>query len=132
MPVKTGRQKKTPRWVDAYNTRHRTHVRAKTPPPPSPPVPGRLDRGIAAAVERLQASGIETFQSCEGGPGHARAEPTISFHGTPEAGWRAVAICIAYRLPIRSLCRVWDVLDTNEPTGPHWEITFRERISSTL
>jgi hypothetical protein len=24
--------------------------------------------------------------------------------------------------------RVWDVLDTNEPTGPHWEITFKERL----
>lgn len=35
--------------------------------PPSPPIPGQLDRGIRKAVERLQASGIETFESCEGG-----------------------------------------------------------------
>ena len=122
------RPKLIPKWVKAHNARHRVNMRAKTPPPPSPPVPGRLDRGIATAVERLQANGIETFESCEGGPGHAFAEPTVRFHGTPEAGWRAVAVCTAYGLPIDSLRRVWDVLDTNEPTGPHWEIAFRQRM----
>jgi hypothetical protein len=72
--------------------------------------------------------GIETFESCEGGPGHAYPEPTVAFYGTPEAGWRAVGICLAYSLLVLSLRRVWDVLDANEPTGPHWEITFRERF----
>ena len=52
-----------------------------------PPVPGKLDPGIRKAVERLQAEGIETFESCEGGSGHAFPEPTIRFYGTPEAGW---------------------------------------------
>ena len=61
------------------------------------------------AVERLQASGIETFESCEGGPGHAYTEPTVIFHGIPEAGWRAVGICLAYGLPIMSLRRIWNV-----------------------
>jgi hypothetical protein len=89
------------------------------------PVAGRLDAGIRDAVKRLQASGIETFESCEGGKGHAFTEPTIRFHGTPEAGWRALGICLAYGLPILSLRRVWYVLDRNEPSGPHWEITFR-------
>jgi len=23
---------------------------------------------------------------------------------------------------------VWDVLDTSDVTGPHWEITFRRRM----
>ena len=90
----------------------------------SAPVPGKLDRGIRKAVERLQACGIETFESCEGGEGHAFQEPTIRFYGTPEAGWRAVAACLAYGLPILALRRVWYVLDSNEPTGPHWEVTF--------
>lgn len=93
-----------------------------------PPVAGRLDPGIRKAVDRLQASGIETFESCEGGAGHAYTEPTVAFVGTPEAGWRALAVCLAYGLPISSLRRVWNVLDRNEPTGPHWEITFRERL----
>jgi hypothetical protein len=95
---------------------------------PSPPVPGRLDRGIAKAVKRLQASGIETFESCEGGKGHAYTEPTVRFRGGPEAGWRALSVCLAYGLPVLALHRVWYVLDTNEPTGPDWEIVFRQRI----
>ena len=86
-------------------------------PPPSRRVPGQIDPGIRQAVERLQARGIETFESCEGGPGHAYPEPTVAFYGTPEAGWRAVAACLAYGLPVLSLRRVWDVVDANEPTG---------------
>jgi len=94
----------------------------------NPPVPGRLDLGIRKAVLQLQSCGIETFESCEGGPGHAYPEPTVRFHGTPEAGWRAVAVCLAYGLPVAELRRVWDILEGNEPTGPHWEITFRQRL----
>lgn len=97
-------------------------------PGPRPPIPGKLDRGIEKAVRLLQAEGVETFELCEGGKGHAFPEPTIQFHGTPEAGWRAMGICLAHGLPILSLRRVWYVLDGNEPTGPHWEITFRERV----
>jgi hypothetical protein len=62
------------------------------------------------------------------GEGHAFPEPTIRFYGTPEAGWRTVAACLAYGLPILALRRVWYVLDSNEPTGPHWEVVFRERV----
>jgi hypothetical protein len=98
-------------------------------PPPSSSIPGQIDPGIRQAVERLQACGIETFQSCEGGSGHSYPEPTVAFYGTPEAGWRAVAACLAYGLPILSLRRVWDVLDANEPTGPYWEVTFRRRMA---
>lgn len=92
------------------------------------PVPGKLDHGIEKAVRLLQAGGIETFESCEGGDGHAFPEPTVRFYGTPEAGWRAVAVCLASGLPVLALRRAWYLLDTNEPTGPHWEITFRERV----
>jgi hypothetical protein len=95
---------------------------------PSLPVPGRLDSGIKNGVERLRACGIETFESCEGGPGHAYTEPTIRFHGTPEAGWRALGICLAYGFPVLCLRRVWYVQDANEPTGPDWEIVFRKRL----
>jgi len=94
----------------------------------SPPIPGKLDPGIEKAVRRLQACGIETFESCEGGPGHAYPEPTICFTGGPEAGWRAVGACLAYGLPVLCLRRVWYVLDANEPTDHRWEITFRERV----
>jgi len=97
-------------------------------PRSSPPVPGKLDRGIRKAVERLQAGGIETFESCEGGPGHAFPEPTVRFHGSIAAGWRALGVCFDHGLPVMSLRRVWDVLDRHVPTGPYWEIVFRERV----
>jgi hypothetical protein len=90
---------------------------------------GGLDPGIRKAVEILQASGIETFESCEGGDGHAFTEPTVRFHGTPQAGWHALGICLSHGLSILCLRRVWYVLDSNEPTGPKWEIVFRERLS---
>jgi hypothetical protein len=95
---------------------------------PSPPVPGRLDLGIRKAVETLQAGGVETFESCEGGDGHAFPEPTVRFYGLPAAGWHALGVCLDNGLPVAALRRVWDVLDRSEPTGPFWELTFRERL----
>lgn len=92
------------------------------------PLSSRLDPGIRKAVELLQAHDIETYELCEGGAGHAYPEPTVRFHGVPEAGWRALSVCLAHGLPITSLKRVWDILDRNEPTGPYWEITFRDRV----
>lgn len=87
-----------------------------------------LDAGIKRAVMILRQEGIETFESRESGAGHAFTEPTIRFHGTPEAGWRAMGICLAHGLPVLALRRTWYVQEANEPTGPHWEITLRERV----
>jgi len=92
---------------------------------PRPKLMRELDPGIRKAVERLQACGIETFESCDGSPGHAYPEPTVRFHGRPEAGWRALSVCLDNRFPISCLRRIWCVLDEDEPTGPYWEITFR-------
>lgn len=88
----------------------------------SPP----LDPGIADAVEILQAAGVETFESCEGGSGHAYPEPTVRFHGDRSDGYRALAVALQRALPVSNLRRVWPVLE-GEPTGPYWEITFRAR-----
>lgn len=82
-----------------------------------------LDPGIADAVGVLLAAGIETFESCEGGVGHAFPAPTIRFHGYRQDGLRALAAAQEAGLPVSALRRVWDVID-GEPTGPHWEIVF--------
>ena len=82
-----------------------------------------LDPGIAAAVEALKAAGVETFESCEGGEGHAYPEPTVRFHGGQAEGFRALSAVMVAGLPVAELRRVWPVLD-NEPTGPWWELTF--------
>ena len=82
-----------------------------------------LDRAISYAVKVLRDGGIETFESCEGGEGHAFLEPTIRFHGGQDEGFRALACALAHELPVAELRRFWQVID-GEPHGPHWEMTF--------
>lgn len=85
----------------------------------SPP----LDPGIAKAVETLRENGIETFESCEGGIGHAYPEPTIRFHGDRYEGFKALAIALQNGLNPSKVGRVWTVID-KEPIGAYWEMTF--------
>lgn len=82
-----------------------------------------LDPGIARYVRVLRDTGIETFESCEGGEGHAFPEPTIRFHGDKATGLEALAVAQRADLPVAELRRTWPVLD-GEPTGPWWELTF--------
>lgn len=82
-----------------------------------------LDEGIRNAVRVLAEAGVETFESCQGGDGHAYAEPTIRFHGERSAGFRALAVALESGLKVTSLRRTWPVND-GEPTGPCWEIVI--------
>lgn len=65
----------------------------------------------------IAGAGIETFESCDGGPGHAYTEPTVRFHGNRGEGFRALAVAIQAGLKVTGLRRVWPILDS-EPTGP--------------
>jgi hypothetical protein len=85
----------------------------------SPP----LDAGIARQVELLRAGGIETFESCEGGAGHAYPEPTVRFYGDQSEGFKALAVAFKNQLRVAALRRAWPIID-GEPTGPWWEMTF--------
>jgi len=82
-----------------------------------------LDPGIGHFVLVLTEHGIETFESCEGGVGHAYPEPTIRFHGDVAEGMRALSVAVRAGLSVSELRRVWPVID-KEPTGPYWELTF--------
>ena len=82
-----------------------------------------LDEGILDAVAVLVANGIETFESCEGGPGHAFPEPTVRFEGQTSEGLRALSIALENGLPVFRLRRVWGVID-EMIHGPWWEMTF--------
>jgi hypothetical protein len=86
----------------------------------SPP----LDKGIEHAVHILNDNGIDTFESCEGGEGHAYPEPTVRFHGDRHWGFRAYSIAGAYGLRVKALRRIWRVID-GELQGPCWEMVFR-------
>lgn len=90
-----------------------------------------LDTGIWPAVEALRADGVETFESCEGGSGHAYPEPTVRFHGDHVEGYRALAVAMRAGLQVKELRRVWPVND-GEPTGPWWELTFRPTTAHGL
>jgi len=87
---------------------------------------GGIDAGIRPYVETLRAAGVETFESCEGGEGHSMPEPTVRFHGARPDGFRALAVALQHGLPVADLRRYWPVID-GEPTGPYWELTFRQR-----
>ncbi|MEX2125742.1 MAG: hypothetical protein WD795_17775 [Woeseia sp.] len=83
-----------------------------------------LDQGIRRYVLVLRAQGIETFESCEGGDGHAFLEPTVRFHGNGQEGYRAFAAAMNYGLPVFSLRRYYNVSE-GQLEGPWWEMTFR-------
>jgi len=82
-----------------------------------------LDVGICDAVEVLRKAGVETFESCEGGSGHAYPEPTDRFHGDQAEGFKALAAAMRGGLKVAALRRTWPLLD-GEPTGPWWELTL--------
>lgn len=82
-----------------------------------------LDPGIRRMVEILREYGVETFESCQGGEGHAYPEPTVRFHGEREEGFRAFAAARQRGLNVYAIKRIWPVVD-GEPTGPYWELTF--------
>jgi hypothetical protein len=87
-----------------------------------------VDLGIVRAVKVLLDAGIECFESCEGGEGHAFTEPTVRFHGEIGDGWRALASCQDYDLPVLELRRYWAISGHGEPCGPEWEIVFRRPV----
>jgi hypothetical protein len=86
-----------------------------------------LDKGICRAVRVLREAGVETFESCQGGEGHAYPEPTVRFHGDAGAGWHALSVLISLDFPIGDLRRTWPYT-YGAPTGPYWEVTFTRRL----
>ena len=83
-----------------------------------------LDPGIRRYVLILRAQGIETFESCQGGNGHSFPEPTVRFFGNSHEGYRAFTAAMNYGLPVLSLRRYYQVVDS-QLEGPWWEMTFR-------
>ena len=90
----------------------------------------QLDDGVREYVRVLREHGVETFESCEGGEGHAYLEPAVRFHGGAGAGHAAYAVARTHGLPVWELRRVWREID-GELTGPHWEMTFRRKAGGS-
>jgi len=85
-----------------------------------------LDSEIRPMVRALRAHDVETFESCQGGTGHAYPVRTVRFHGEKDEGFRAYAAAIREGLPVDALRRVWLTVG-EELTGPYWEMTFHSR-----
>ncbi|HTU47608.1 MAG TPA: hypothetical protein VMF91_21270 [Bryobacteraceae bacterium] len=83
----------------------------------------KLDKGIRNAVRILHENGVETFESCQGGKGHAFSEPTVRFHGGNAEGFRALSVALTHGLKVFELRRYYTVID-ELPVGPYWEMTF--------
>lgn len=64
-----------------------------------------VDPGIKHEVAILGNAGVETFESCEGGEGHAFYEPTVRFHGHYGAGFKAFGIASENGLRVSELRR---------------------------
>ena len=80
-----------------------------------------IDPLVAPHVRALQDAGVETFESCQGGPGHASDQPMIRFFGDAQEGYRAIAVALDAGIPVASLNREWPVID-GELTGPYWRL----------
>lgn len=89
---------------------------------PLEPVVG-LDPEIADIVNALRESGVETYESCQGGQDHSYPEPSVRFYGNRSEGFRALCAAQNRGLRVVSLRRIWQVID-DEPVGPDWEMTF--------
>lgn len=89
----------------------------------APAVDLPLDPGIRRAVLILRRAGVETFESCDGGEGHAFKTPTIKFYGNAWAGYKAFAVAMENGLPAARIQHVWHEVD-GQLEGPWWEIVF--------
>lgn len=85
-----------------------------------------IDPGILAALHALADYGIDTFASCQGGPGHGAygSMPVILFHGDENAGLYAVWLLETAGFRVWELSRHWD-LDHGQPRQPWWRATMR-------
>jgi hypothetical protein len=95
------------------------------------PEPKRLEvevePGIQYAVDVLRAGGIDTFESCEGGAGHACAKPTVRFHGGTYEGYRAFAVAMERGLPVRHLHYAFTATN-GHLESPCWELVFDDHV----
>jgi hypothetical protein len=96
-----------------------------------------LDVGIRFAVRVLHAAGIETCQSCQGGPdqlrpdrGHAYVVPTIDMiAGADDAiGFASLRALQAYGLPVDTLSIVWNI-SNGLPYEKLWRVTFSKTMA---
>lgn len=97
-------------------------------------LPSNIDPLILPVVQMLNKYGFKTFESCQGGDGHAFFEPTVRFEGTEFDLIRAYEICVLHNFPVYEAKRVFrkssiykenNSIDTL-PIGDVWDSPFNE------
>jgi hypothetical protein len=66
---------------------------------------------------------VDTYESCQGGQGHAFHVPTVRFHGDKAEGYKVAALLLQNDFKVSELRRIYQILD-GELKGPYWEIVF--------
>lgn len=98
----------------------------------SPGMIAEIDELILPAVLLLNKYGFETFESCQGGPGHCYLDPTVRFEGTEFDMFRAYELCQIHGMNVITAKRVYskeDVLsevENGESIGEAWSGPFNE------
>jgi len=91
-----------------------------------------LDDIIRPAVKIMLEHGFYTFESCQGGEGHAFTEPTIRFEGTEFDLIIAYELCTHYKLNVSCVRRVYEknpVYNKNlEEITENWTRPFNEIV----
>ena len=100
-------------------------------------LPKNIDTKILPIVQILNEHGFKTFESCEGGEGHAFLEPTIRFEGDEFDIIKACQVCELYGFVVSEGRRIFRKApiykDDNSPNAvligyaldkPFNEITF--------
>lgn len=96
----------------------------------APVVDLALDPGIRRAVLLLRSHGVQTTESCEGGPGHAMPEPTVYFEGDLDEGKRAVRAALDAGLPVLYLRQCHCVEEGGRLTPPRWQMVFCPSVAT--
>ena len=85
-----------------------------------------LDPGIADVVKVLVENGIQTFESCQGGYGHAYPEPTVCFEGDNGEEFKVLYLAWYHLWDVWELRRVWrkNPFRKAELDRPHWQLVL--------
>ena len=89
-----------------------------------------MDPGIRFAVRVLHAKGgIETCQSCQGGPGHSYVQPSIDIiaGGQDSTGFAALAALADYGINVDEILLVWNI-QNGLPYEKLWRVTLVKAI----
>ena len=82
---------------------------AAYPEPTEAEIIADLDPGIRDIVILLREHGVDTGESCQGGPGHSYSHPVIHFGGDEHAGLRALWLLESAGHHVDQLVRIWDL-----------------------